>query len=121
MNKFIFWSLFGLAINMLALLRGIALISDLSPITSSLGITTAVISLIGLYASFHIIRKNATGLILAKKQVWGLAAAESLSLITTGDATSSTGVLIIIAGFIFASQLSRLFASQQAQDYCKCK
>jgi len=118
MNKIIFWSLFGLAINMLALLRGIALISEISPIPSSLGITTAVISLIGLYASFLIIRKNATGLDLAKKQVWGFASVESLSLITTGDATSSTRGVIIIAAFIFASQLSRLFASQQAQDYC---
>jgi hypothetical protein len=121
MNKFIFWSLFGLAINMLALLRGIALISDLSPISSSLGIATAVISLIGLYASFLIVRKNATGIDLAKKQVWGIAIAESLTFITTGDATSSTGKLSVIAGFIFASQLSRLFASQQAQDYCICK
>ena len=118
MNRFSFWALFGIAINVLALLRGIALIADLSPIPSTLGVVTAVISLIGIYASFLIKRKNAIGLKLAKRQVWGVAVLEGLSLITYGNSDSNFRVVIIIAGFIFAHQLSKLFASQQAQDYC---
>ena len=118
MNKFLFWALIGIAVNAMAMLRGIALITYLSPIPSTLGVATAVISLIGIYASFLIIRKNAIGLKLAKRQVWGVAVLESLNLITSGNPDSNFRVVIIISGFIFAYQLSKLFTSQQAQDYC---
>ena len=89
MGQFVFWSIFGLAINGLALLRGIALIADMSLFHSSLGVATAAISAVGIYASALIIKKDIEGFNLARRQVWAVAIAESVSIFVADSAPSS--------------------------------
>ena len=116
MKKFRSYAIFGVIVNGLATLRGFGLIQELSFTWVIVGIATLIISLPGLYASWLILRKNPKGFTLASKQVWAAALSESISLFING--LSSTGILVIIAGFIIAQQLSRIFKSQEAKEFC---
>ena len=116
MKKFKTYAILGIIVNGLQTLRGFGLIQEISITWIFIGVITLTISLAGLYSSWLMLRKNSKGFNLASKQVWAAALSESISLFINGS--SSTGIIIIIAVFFVAQQLSRIFRSQEAKEFC---
>ena len=80
MKKFRFWAVFGLVFNGVALIRGIGYALALTPHFTALSIGTALCSAIGIYCSILILKQNAKGFRLAKRQVWFVAAHEAIAI-----------------------------------------
>jgi hypothetical protein len=127
-KKFRFWAIFGIVINAICLLRGIA-----SPFIDAdgwelwawigLGLVQIAVGSLGIFASVWILQRKAVGFSIAHRQVWLFALVEVLStalyiLVEPGENYRYHGIGIFIE-LIFASNLSRLFNSEEAMAYCK--
>lgn len=120
MNKFVFWALFGLVLNTIALIRGAAQIIEFSIVPIVIGAATLATAFAGLYASFLILRRNAKGFDVAKVQVWFFAAVECAALFLGDVSSFGKSDVVKVSGilaFIFASQLSKLFGSEEAKKF----
>ncbi len=74
MKKFRFWAVFGLVFNGVALIRGIGYALAFTPHFTALSMGAVLCSAIGIYCSLLILKQNAKGFRLAKRQVWFVAA-----------------------------------------------
>ena len=117
MNQFRFWAIFGLAVNGIALIRGIGYAFESKPHFTTLSVGTALCSAIGLYGSALILKRCPKGFRLAKRQVWFVAAHEALAMHLSHNATPSLRAIVAIGAFVSAALLYKLFASPGAQQY----
>jgi hypothetical protein len=128
MAKFRFWAVFGIVVNGINLLRGLA-----SPFVDAsgwellawiaLGLFFIAVAAPGIVGSAWILQRKRAGFAIARRQVWFLALTEALStvlllLVEPGE-SPRYGVIGVFITLIFASQLSRLFNSEEAMAYCK--
>ena len=117
MKKFRFWAVFGLVFNGVALIRGIGYALAFTPHFTALSIGTALCSAIGIYSSLLILKQNAKGFSLAKRQVWFVAAHEAIAFQLSHNGTTIQGVLITIGALGSAALLYKLFSSPEAKQY----
>ena len=78
---------------------------------------TALCSAIGIYSSILILKQNAKGFSLAKRQVWFVAAHEAIAIHLSHNGTTIQGVIVTIGGFGSAAILCKLFSSPEAKQY----
>ena len=117
MKKFRFWALFGLVFNGVALIRGIGYALAFTPHFTALSMGTALCSAIGIYCSILILKQNAKGFSLAKRQVWFVAAHEALAMHLSHNGTASLRAIVAIGAFVSAALLYKLFSSPEAMQY----
>jgi len=123
-----FWAVFGIVVNAINLFRGLA-----SPFVDAdggelwawigLGLVRIVVATLGILASVWILQKKAVGFSIARRQVWFFAFVEALSsvvfLLFEPEGNSRYEVVGTFIILVFASQLSRLFSSEDARSYCR--
>jgi hypothetical protein len=128
MKKFRFWAIFGIIINAIYLLRGLV-----SPFVDAsgwelwawiaLGLLLIAVAIPGIVSSVWILQKKKAGFAIAHRQVWFFALTDVLSsflflLVEPGRSTRNE-IIGAFIGLALASQLSRLFNSEEAMAYCK--
>jgi hypothetical protein len=127
MKKFRFWAILGIVVNVVILLRGILL-----PFVDAsgwqlwgwvvLGLLFIAIAVPGIISSIWILQKKKAGFTMARIQVWFLALTEALPtvlLMAGPGANPRYGIVGVFITLVFASQLSKLFNSEEAMAYCK--
>ncbi|MEI6359773.1 MAG: hypothetical protein WCO50_05530 [Synechococcus sp. ELA619] len=78
---------------------------------------TTLCSTIGIYCSILILKQNAKGFSLAKRQVWFVAAHEAIAVYFSQNGTTIQGVLVTIGALGSAALLYKLFSSPEAKQY----
>jgi len=115
MNKFRFWAVFGLVFNGVALIRGIGYAFAFT----ALSMGAVLCSAIGIYCSLSILKQNAKGFRLAKRQVWFVAAHEAIAIHLGHNGTTIAGMAVTIGALGSAALLYKLFSSPEARQYSK--
>ncbi len=119
MKKFRFWAVFGLVFNGVALIRGIGYALAFTPHFTALSMGAVLCSAIGIYCSLLILKQNAKGFSLAKRQVWFVAAHEAIAIHLGHNGTTIIGVTVTIGALGSAALLYKLFSSPEARQYSK--
>ena len=117
MNKFRFWAIFGIVFNSVALITGIAYALPLRPHLTALSIGTSLCSVIGLYSSALILKRNARGFKLAMRQVWFVAAHEAAAMFFNTNSGISLRAIVVTGALASAALLYKLFSSPAARQY----
>lgn len=127
MRKLRFWAIIGIVVNAINLFIGLA-----SPFIDAeggelwawigLGLVRIAVATLGILASVWILQRKVAGLSLARRQVWFYALTEALAtviyLMFEPQENSRYQVVGIFIILVFASQLSRLFNSEESRSYC---
>jgi hypothetical protein len=123
-KKFRFWAFFGLLINVILLLRGLVylFVDDTNLLVwIILAISSTTIAATGIFATFKILQRKRVCFEIARKQVWLYFLIEivptSWEFLVSQSKPGIAFLTIVIVG-VFAYQLSRLFNSEEAQQYC---